>query len=175
MPNTAKKFDESAPAVYCGTYHKYNCGSIAGAWMNLEDYSDRDEFYAACAELHKNEDDPEFMFQDYQNFPESFYSESSVSDELYDWIALDDDKRELLEVYTDNIDQSGTLEQAEERYQGVYTSRADWAESYLDDTGAINEVPDHLKYYIDFDSYARDSDMSFIEVSMDKTWVFQNY
>jgi len=31
-------------AVYVGTYAKYNQGSIAGAWLNLEDYSDKDTF-----------------------------------------------------------------------------------------------------------------------------------
>ncbi|EEW2291925.1 hypothetical protein D9F31_13920 [Escherichia coli] len=28
-----------APAVYVGTWHKYNCGSIAGRWFDLTAYS----------------------------------------------------------------------------------------------------------------------------------------
>jgi len=49
--------------IYVGTYAKYNAGSIKGAWLDLEDYSDRDAFLEACRELHKDEQDPEFMFQ----------------------------------------------------------------------------------------------------------------
>jgi antirestriction protein len=55
--------------IYVGTYAKYNAGSIKGAWFDLEDYSDRDAFLKACRELHKNEQDPEFMFQSFQDFP----------------------------------------------------------------------------------------------------------
>src|SRR5690349_16831915 len=61
-----EKASSTAPRVYVGTYAKYNNGSIAGAWLDLEDYADKDSFLAACAELHKDEDDPEFMFQDFE-------------------------------------------------------------------------------------------------------------
>ena len=62
--------EKSDPRVYVGTYGKYNNGSIKGAWLNLADYADKDAFYAACAELHKDESDPEFMFQDHEGIPE---------------------------------------------------------------------------------------------------------
>lgn len=69
--------------LYCGTYEKYNNGSLAGAWLNLDDYADGAAFEAACRRLHKNERDPEFMFQDVETDPgedwqEGLYSESSI-------------------------------------------------------------------------------------------------
>ncbi len=51
--------------IYVGTYHKYNNGSIAGAWIDLENLSE-EEFYSKCKELHKDETDPEFMYQDFE-------------------------------------------------------------------------------------------------------------
>lgn len=48
--------------LYVGTYHKYNCGSLQGKWLNLNDYSDKKEFIRACYDLHKDEEDPELMF-----------------------------------------------------------------------------------------------------------------
>ena len=60
----------SAASVYVGTYAKYNNGSLFGAWLNLSDYSDKEEFYEACRELHKDEEDAEYMFQDWENVPE---------------------------------------------------------------------------------------------------------
>ncbi|NCH73591.1 antirestriction protein ArdA [Cronobacter dublinensis] len=56
----------TTPAVYVGTYHKYNCGSIYGQWFDLTDFDDEDEFQEACRALHANESDPEFMFQDWE-------------------------------------------------------------------------------------------------------------
>ena len=34
----------SAASVYVGTYAKYNNGSLSGAWLDLSDYSDKEEF-----------------------------------------------------------------------------------------------------------------------------------
>ena len=61
----------SEASVYVGTYGKYNNGSLFGAWLDLSDYADKEEFYEACRELHKDEEDAEFMFQDYENIPEN--------------------------------------------------------------------------------------------------------
>ena len=52
--------------IYVGTYQKYNEGSLYGKWIDLLDYSDLEEFYKDIRELHKDEDDPEFMFQDWE-------------------------------------------------------------------------------------------------------------
>ena len=45
----------SEARVYVGTYNKYNNGSLFGKWLDLSDYSDKDEFMEACRELHKDE------------------------------------------------------------------------------------------------------------------------
>ena len=42
----------SEARVYVGTYNKYNSGSLFGKWLDLSDYSDKDEFMEACRELH---------------------------------------------------------------------------------------------------------------------------
>ena len=73
----------SAASVYVGTYAKYNNGSLYGAWLNLSDYSDKEEFYEACRELHKDEEDAEYMFQDYENIPEALISESWISENFF--------------------------------------------------------------------------------------------
>ena len=66
----------SEASVYVGTYGKYNNGSLFGAWLDLSDYADKEEFYEACRELHKDEEDAEFMFQDWENVPEGLIGES---------------------------------------------------------------------------------------------------
>ena len=52
--------------VYVGTYGKYAAGSIAGGWLTLNNYKTPEDFWEACRRLHRNEPDPEFMFQDYE-------------------------------------------------------------------------------------------------------------
>ena len=36
--------------IYVGTYNAYNEGSLKGAWLDLEDYDDQDDFLRACRE-----------------------------------------------------------------------------------------------------------------------------
>ena len=83
--------------LYVGTYRKYNNGSLFGEWITLSDFSDKDEFLAYCRQLHSDEDDPEFMFQDYEGLPSSLYCESYIDAKVWDVIdALADMERALL-------------------------------------------------------------------------------
>ncbi|EBF8622729.1 antirestriction protein ArdA, partial [Salmonella enterica subsp. enterica serovar Istanbul] len=67
------------PAVYVGTWHKYNTGSIAGRWFDLVTFDGEGEFVAACRTLHQDETDPELMFQDFEGFPGNMASECHIN------------------------------------------------------------------------------------------------
>lgn len=80
--------------VYVGTYHKYNCGSLHGAWIDLFDH----DIYSYCdtiKELHKDEHDPEYMVQD-----------TSVSSKIFniliDKLGVDNRLFDVLEYIIDN-------------------------------------------------------------------------
>jgi antirestriction protein len=77
---------------------------------------------------------------------------------LWGWLELDESDRELLEVYQEHVDESGTIEQARDSYYGQYDSAVDWAAEFLDGCG---DIPEHLAGYIDYAAYARDSEMIF--------------
>jgi len=154
--------------LYVGTYAKYNSGSIFGKWLDLEDYSDKEAFLEACAKLHSDEEDPEFMFQDFEGFPESMYDESSVSDEIWEWLDLDEDDQNMLEAYQKSVDTKGTIEQAREEYRGKYDSPADYAERFHEEVGDLASVPDSLRYHIDWESVAHEmqiAGVSFVKMN----------
>jgi len=125
------------PSIYVGTYAKYNASSLKGAWLNLSDYSDRDSFLEACAELHADESDPELMFQDFSGFPRSWYSESSAPPEiLWEWLALSDDEQDAYAAYL-SYNPSGDIDDFRNAYCGTANSEADFCENYAEETGAI--------------------------------------
>lgn len=84
MPAKKEENPLDGARVYVGTYHKYNSGSLAGKWLTLADYANRDEFYAACRDIHKDEADPEFMFQDWEGVPSWMIGESHIDAEVWD-------------------------------------------------------------------------------------------
>lgn len=163
--------------IYVGTYAKYNAGSLFGKHLDPEDYVGKDEFLYACRELHKDEEDPELMFQDWEEIPSGMISESHVSGELWDWLDLDEDDRELLKVYQEDVNSSGDIEEARDSFAGKYNSKADWAESFVDDCDLLEDMPAQLRGYFDFKAYARDAEvggsMSFVQHE-GYVWAFRN-
>lgn len=140
--------------IYVGTYAKYNSGSIAGGWLDLEDYHDAEEFMNACKELHSDEEDPEFMFQDYEGFPECFYSESMSPEELeklYEFINMDDYEKKIIEMYADatgySIDDID-LSRAQDAFHGTADSEAEFAERMAEECG---DIPKDLPSWIVID------------------------
>lgn len=160
--------------VYVGTYAKYNSGSLAGEWLDLEDYSDKAEFYAACKELHANEPDPEFMFQDWEDIPEGMIGESHICEEAFEVAAMDEDERKLITVYRAHVNQEGTLEEAQEAFRGTHKSPEDYAWEFTEECGYLEKVPAFLQCHIDWQGVARDmghDGVTFVSVDGD-TWVF---
>ena len=178
MPEIYKITDlQDQPAVYVGTYAKYNNGDLTGAWLDVSQYADGAEFYAACIALHADEADPEIMFQDYQSFPRQYYGESHIQPELWDWLAMSDDDRDMLEAYHQRIDCEADLEAVRDCFMGVFDSKRDWAEDFIDSTDLLGRIPDDLRNYFDVDMWARDQEwngwVSFAEHN-GSVYVFSN-
>lgn len=146
--------------VYVGTYAKYNSGSLFGAWLTLSDYSDYSDFIDACRELHSDEEDPEFMIQDYENVPRGFRSgylgeslDPSFFDMLEELSELSEDEAEAVVAYWDEVDSSADIRDILDRYYGRWNSEEEYAEHIF--TECYN-IPDNLINYIDWSAVARD-------------------
>lgn len=164
--------------VYCGTYHKYNSGSIAGEWVNLDGH-DEESFEAACRKLHKDEEDAELMFQDFEGFPKAFYGESGLDERLWQWLKLSSSEQEIVTAYLEEVDSSGEIKEILESYCGEAKNAEEWVYQLLQYTGTIDHIPEELRIYFNWESYARDleisGDYSFAKVEWNKTLVFNNY
>ena len=157
--------------IYVGTYQKYNNGSIYGAWLDLENYSDFTELQKAMKELHKDEEDPEFMFQDYEcpslYLNMGLISESFISDTIYEVFDAISDFNYNIEVVDSYISCIGNqendileiLEKVEESYNGEFDSDTDFAEEILQDDGFVSQLPSYV--YIDWERTARDIMMDY--------------
>ena len=156
--------DFSQAAIYVGTYAKYNAGSLFGKWFNLSDFTDKDEFMEACKKLHKDEDDPEFMFQDRENIPEELVSESWISEkffELRDKVEdMDATEQEAFSIWLDyesrdlsKDDADDLVKKFKDDYIGKYDEEEDYACEVVEQ---CYEVSDFVLNYFDYAAFARD-------------------
>ena len=144
------------PRIYVGTYAKYNDGSIDGKWIDISEYNTYEEFVDACRELHADEEDPEFMVQDYENFPERWYHEGGLPTEeefnkINDYYLMDDNLKRPFEVYVDYTGNDST-DDFEEAYEGQFDSPEDFGYYCVENFG----IPDSAENYIDYEAYGRD-------------------
>jgi antirestriction protein len=147
--------------VYVSTYKSYNDGNLNGRWMDIDNFSDYDEFIEACRELFEDEEDPEeieLMFQDKDSeLPEWAYSENEIDSRLWDYIDLDEDDKlkfnYLVEYLSYDIDEAFDNYQDVIFYDGMTLTAV--AEELVDE-GLFGEVSDNLKWYLDYEAIARD-------------------
>ena len=171
---------ENTPKIYCGTYGKYNSGSISGKWFDLTEYESIKELYEAFKQFHKNEYDPEFMFQDWENIPSCLIGESWIHEEIYDYIKEIENGNICYEVFNDFLSDYSSfdfnsiyeaIEKAQERFLGCFNSLREYAEEELDriadEFEALNgiELPDSIKRNLNYDGYKIDLDHYCIRIS----------
>jgi len=147
--------EDDTPAVYVGTYGKYNGGDLFGLWVNLASFDDYDEFIEYCKAIHSDEEDPEFMFQDYQGFPYSWYSESGLR-EAFDKILeyAECDNQEAADIWLDDLGHED-LDGMEDAYNGEWDSEEDFA-SHIFEECYEQEMSEFARRYFDVKQFARD-------------------
>lgn len=152
-----------SPALYCGTYGKYNAGNLRGMWVNLSTFDNYEEFEAFCLAIHADENDPEIMYQDFANMPRSLYHES-MGEEGFNNIMK---YCELCDDYSvsavDDFLEWGTpedLDNMPDAYVGEYDSKEDFAEEIVNDCYNLEKMMGNLANYFDYEAFARDLFMS---------------
>lgn len=150
-------YENKTPAVYVGTYGKYNSSSIFGMWVDLTTFDSYEEFLEFGERLHADEADPELMFQDYECFPSEYYGESHLEfDEIIEWYNLDEDEREAFEAYIEIEGKYATIERFQEAYFGHFDTPEEFAEELYLNNGGMENVPEWLINHIDWSSVWRD-------------------
>lgn len=165
---------ENNACVYVGTYNKYNCGSLDGAWVDLESFHNEKELMKFLYRLHADEAEPEFMIQDYMNFPRRFYSESMNEHdfaELYDWIHLDTEEREMCAEYWNEYDDSASVERIADSL--VYSGDSnEYFDELADEALSDYNVPNFLQCCFDYEKWR---EMCKYDYIVTRNFVFTRY
>ena len=151
------KHESDSPALYCGTYGKYNSGSLFGMWVNVSTFDSYEDFKTFCLAIHADEGDPELMYQDFANIPDSLYHESMGAEEFENILKYcdlcDEYGREAVDDYMELYDE---IDNFEEAYCGEYDSKEDFAREMVKDCYDIEKMMGSLADYFDYEALARD-------------------
>lgn len=148
-----------SPKVYVGTYAKYNNGDLTGEWVDLSDFSDKDDFIEHCLEIHSDEAEPELMFQDWENIPDSMISESHIDEDFWNLIQFIDEYgyQFIMDVMNEcGISDADELESYLDRMTVYYVDSIDDAVRQFVDDCCDLENSDVCERYFDYDSFGCD-------------------
>lgn len=148
--------------IYVGTYYKYNCGSIAGDWIDVTNLT-KEEFFDMCQTLHHEEKDPEFMFQDWEcdEIFKGMISECGIDEEFWELKETLENTEIDLEALTAYKNLFGDIDirDFEDKFFchiEDYNVNQAFGDYMLEEMGELEQVPQHLRYYIDSEAYGRD-------------------
>ena len=151
--------ESESPALYCGTYGKYNACNLSGMWVDLSTFDYYEEFEAFCLAIHADENDPEIMYQDSKNIHYSLYREvmgEKVFNNIKKYCELCEEYcvsavNDFLEWFT-----PGYLYRMPDIYVGVYDSEEDFARELVNECYDLEKMMGDLANYFDYEAFARD-------------------
>lgn len=100
----------------------------------------------------------------------SEFGEYPNLEEVLEYVQAVEEHGEAWHAYVSHVGaHTATPEGFVESTMGDYGSKEEWAEEYLEESGQLSQIPKELRGYIDFEAYARDTEMngglSFVEHS----------
>ena len=151
--------ERESPALFCGTYGKYNEGNLGGMWVHPYTFDSYEDFKTFCLAIHADENDPALMYQDFANLPDSIYHESMGEEEfnnLLKYCELCDDY--CVSAVDDFLEwfRPEDLDRMDDAYMGVFDSKEDFAREIVNDCYDINKMMGSLADYFDYEALARD-------------------
>lgn len=151
----------TSPRIYAACLAAYNNGQLHGIWIDATQGAEH--IYQSIHQMLQDSLQPnaeEWAIHDYEGFEGIGLSEYEGAEHIVakaeyvnEYGALG---AKLLAHYGDDLDEASQLMQ--EGYFGEYTSAADFAEETY--TNSASEIPEGLRYYIDWEAMARDMEIN---------------
>lgn len=150
--------DDGTPAIYVGTYAKYNAGSLKGLWVYPDYFETADECLKFLLAIHADEQCPELMAQDCENLPDELYTEALGAadvEAIFDYVALC--REHGYEAVGDFVRSRGFeyLDNFENAFIGQYDSEEDYAEQYIEASGILDRMGEFRDYF-DFKAFTKE-------------------
>lgn len=173
--------NQESPRVYVACLASYNAGTLHGDWIEVpETVEELLEAIQAILATSEEEVAEEWAIHDYEGFGPLMIDEYESLRTVVDYAAFIREVGEvgamLLDMFRRDVDQARNT--YENFYAGTFSDLTAFAEDFQEQAGHFDQVPDHLKQYIDFEAIGRDmelnGDIFTLEEGYEKVHVFWN-
>ena len=86
------------------------------------------------------------------------------------WLDLEDVKEAFMYLFDE-----WNEDRCRDSYIGAFDNRTKMAENFVDDTGLLDEIPENLRYYFDYEAYGRDMELGGDVFEHNRHWFWRNY
>lgn len=149
----------TSPRIYVASLSDYNAGRLHGVWIDLDETSTADDIQEAVTAMLARSPESiaeEWAIHDYEGFGGIRLSEYESFDRVAALAAGIAEHGDAFAAWIAG-DSGRDPDKFEDAYQGEYSSREDYAESYYEDCCDLDkEIPASLRYHIDWESVARE-------------------
>ena len=163
------------PRIYVASLSDYNSGILHGRWIDAaQDESAIETEIQAMLNASKDPSAEECAIHDHEGFMGFPISEYESIETVAALAQSLDEHGEPFAIYARNVGFEEAVKHLEEAYQGEHKSMEDFAYQLLDDCGTLQEMPETLRNYFDFEKYGRDLELGG-DYSFDSGHVFNNH
>lgn len=157
------KGKQSMTSVFIQSLEDYNAGRIVGEWVDVEgmDESELQDAINKILAKSKEEVAEEWEFAGYEGFYTlNLCGYSSIKTVITLATAINE-HGEAYAIYADYVGlRYATTEGFEDSYYGAWDSFKDFAENLFDEC-YLSQVPESVRFYIDYDAFARDLEIDY--------------
>jgi antirestriction protein len=161
MSSNATPTKAATPRIYVACLSSYNSGILHGRWIDAD--QDVEDIHAEIQAMLAASPEPiaeEFAIHDHEGFGSARIGEYESIENVAAIAKLIGEHGDLA---AEVIAHAGTVDEAREmlddQYQGAFDSIEAWAEQYIDDAGALKDMPENLRGYFDYEAFARDAEL----------------
>lgn len=170
------------PRIYVACLASYNNGILHGEWIDAtQDPEDIKDAITAMLASSPTPGAEEYAIHDYDGFGDlaRTLGEYPDIDKVCELAQMIEEHGEAYIAYAGNVGTDyATPDGFRDAFAGQYSSEEDWAYDYAESTGLLENIPETLRSYFDYERYARDArlsgDMSFVTVD-GTLYVFHNF
>lgn len=140
-----------------------------GLWVDLDEVEGWDTVAALLSEKYPNSDIDEILCADIEGIGRHFYASNCDSFSMNEWLEFKEGMAsthldyEIVAAYLECFGKYGDIDisEIEDQYYGQYDDFMAFTYQFIDDTCALDGMPEDLKSYFDYEKYGNDLSYDF--------------